>query len=123
MRTDPPATEVDRLLEEVWGVLEPYVDVAPHQEQQLREGLRRVLTPASLEDYDLKRGDQVRYVAPGRKRAQPGRVAGINRDGSVLLATDSGATRSIRPEALLREQAGPRGGKSWVQVKTNKTNN
>lgn len=119
-------SEVENLVNAVMDVIDPYLGPGSarlrHRKDihadAIRQAVTKILTPPSLEDYGLQRGEQVRYIAHGKARARPARVTGINRDGSVLLATDSGATRSILPESLQREKAGPRGGKSWVPVTT-----
>lgn len=77
----------------------------------LREGIRKILTPPSLSDYDLVIGQEVKFVPPNQTNKRTGRVKGMNADGSIYIQDSKKAFgRSIHVEDLYVEVAGPRGG-------------
>ena len=73
-------------------------------------------TPApSLGELSLRVGDRVRFRRSAGQHWQEGVVEGRERDGSVALRDEKGASRSIRFEQLEVYRARSRGGR-WEQV-------
>ena len=54
----------------------------------------------SLGELSLRRGDKVRFRRAAGQRWSHGLVEARERDGSVALRDDKGASRAIRPELL-----------------------
>ncbi len=85
--------------------------VEPYHIEELREEIRKVLTPPSLSDYDLVIGQEVKFVPPNQTNKRTGRVKGMNADGSIYIQDSKKAFgRSIHVGDLYVEVAGPRGG-------------
>lgn len=72
--------------------------------------------PDGLVALGLRPGDRVRFRRRDTGRWREGRVVGRERDGSVALRDQRGASRSIRPEQLEVRSVGPRGGVIWEPV-------
>lgn len=61
----------------------------------------------------LRAGEAVRWRAPGYRRWRPGTVSHRERDGSVTIRDDRGATRSLPVEGIEVSVTGPRGRRGW----------
>jgi len=72
-----------------------------------------VRTATSLNALGLRPGEEVRFQAHGGGRWRRGVVSRRERDGSVTVADDDGATRSLAVERIEVRRAGPRGGRGW----------
>jgi hypothetical protein len=73
-------------------------------------------TPPDLRALGLVAGDRVRWRDRERARWREGRVVGRERDGSVGVRDDRGASRALRPGRLEVRARGPRGGTVWEPV-------
>lgn len=102
----------------IFELVEPYCnDLQPHHEQEIRDGILKILTPPSLEDYGLLVGQKIKFVPGGFVHRKDGHVLGINADGSVYVQDHAkNFGRSIMPQDLYIEIPGPRGGSSWQRL-------
>jgi hypothetical protein len=73
-------------------------------------------TPPDLRALGLVAGDRVRWRDREGARWREGRVVGRERDGSVGVRDDRGASRALRPGRLEVRSRGPRGGTVWEPV-------
>ena len=71
--------------------------------------------PPSLGELSLTVGDRVRFRRGAGQRWHEGVVEGRERDGSVALRDEKGASRSIRAE-LLEVYRSERGSSRWDKV-------
>lgn len=93
----------------------------PGSQAELRGDITKILTPPCLDDYNLVIGQEVKFVPATGKNSKPGRVTGINSDGSILIADDGRAySRSIVADNVFVKLIGPRGGTSWVPLRGEK---
>ncbi len=61
----------------------------------------------------LDRGEPIRWRPVGGGRWRPGSVSHRERDGSVAIHDQTGATRSVPVQAIRVALTGPRGGREW----------
>lgn len=61
-------------------------------------------------------GDRVRWRARPGARWREGRVEGLERDGSIAVRDERGASRALRQERLEVAGRGPRGAATWEPV-------
>jgi hypothetical protein len=73
-------------------------------------------TPPDLRALGLVAGDRVRWRDREGARWREGRVIGRERDGSVGVRDDRGASRALWPGRLEVRARGPRGGTVWEPV-------
>jgi len=77
---------------------------------------------ASSEQADVLRriglvaGEPVRFKRADRGRWQEGRIARVERDGSITVHDSHGAARSLRPERLEVRRPGRRGKLRWCPL-------
>lgn len=64
----------------------------------------------------LVAGEAVRFKRADRGRWQEGRIARVERDGSITVHDSHGAARSLRPERLEVKRPGRRGRLRWCPV-------
>jgi hypothetical protein len=76
----------------------------------------RSASPPDLTPLGLVVGDRVRWRDRSRARWREGRVVGRERDGSVGVRDERGASRALHPERLEVASRGPRGGATWEPV-------
>ena len=74
-------------------------------------------TTGGLDDLGLVPGDRVRWRDRPGARWREGRVTGRERDGSVGVRDDRGASRALVAERLEVRARGPRGGVVWDPVR------
>ncbi|QQS24356.1 MAG: hypothetical protein IPM43_13230 [Actinomycetota bacterium] len=74
------------------------------------------LQEASLVRFGLHPGEPVRFRKGERGRWHHGRLAAVERDGSLLLHDADGAARSLRPERIEVRRPGSRGRLRWCNV-------
>ncbi|MEY3617441.1 MAG: hypothetical protein RL726_139 [Actinomycetota bacterium] len=64
----------------------------------------------------LTAGEEVRFRRADRGRWQTGRIACVERDGSITVHDSHGAARSLRPEKLEVLRPGKRRKSVWTPV-------
>jgi hypothetical protein len=81
-----------------------------------------VVSRSSSEQADVLRriglvaGEEVRFRRADRGRWQSGRIACVERDGSITVHDSHGAARSLRPEKLEVLRPGKRRKDVWTPV-------
>jgi hypothetical protein len=81
-----------------------------------REPTPAALTESALLEVGLRVGDRVRFRRTGGGAWKEAVVERRERDGSVGVRDDRGATRAISVERLQVRSTGPRGGAIWDSV-------
>ena len=71
---------------------------------------------AILHSIGLTAGEEVRFRRADRGRWQVGRIACVERDGSITVHDAHGAARSLRPERLEVKRPGKRKKLTWQAV-------
>ena len=71
---------------------------------------------AVLHSIGLTAGEEVRFRRADRGRWQTGRIAYVERDGSITVHDAHGAARSLRPEHLEVKRPGKRKKLTWQAV-------
>ena len=66
-----------------------------------------------LAAFGLRAGASVRFRRGGRGRWHAGRLERIERDGSIGVRDEKGASRALRAELVEVATDGPRGGARW----------
>jgi hypothetical protein len=61
----------------------------------------------------LRVGERVRFQQADKSRWQTGVVRKIERDGSVGIVDDKGASRAVKVEQVEVRRTGPRGAAGW----------
>lgn len=61
----------------------------------------------------LRVGERVRFQQADKSRWQTGVVRRIERDGSIGIVDDKGASRAVRVEHVEVRNTGPRGAAGW----------
>jgi hypothetical protein len=72
--------------------------------------------PPTLDGLGLAVDDRVRWRDRKSSRWREGRVVGRERDGSVGVRDERGASRALRADRLEVRDRGPRGGVVWEPV-------
>jgi hypothetical protein len=70
----------------------------------------------SLAEVGLRKGDRVRFRRRDSERWKEATVERRERDGSIGLRDDKGASRAIDVDRLEVRTKGPRGGDIWESV-------
>jgi hypothetical protein len=73
-------------------------------------------TPSPVAQLGLRIGDVVRFRRRENERWKTGRVVGREKDGSVSVRDEKGASRAITLDRLEVKDSGPRGGTVWESV-------
>ena len=72
----------------------------------------------TLDEFNLRPGDRVRFQRTSGTTWHEAKVIGVERDGSVALRDEKGAARSIAPHRLEVRVRSRRGALSWESVLT-----
>jgi hypothetical protein len=68
---------------------------------------------SGLDELGLRAGDRVRFRGKERGRWHEGVVVGRERDGSISVRDERGASRALHLERLEVRRTGPRGRPRW----------
>lgn len=74
------------------------------------------MTEKSLADFGLEPGSKVRFRRRSNEQWKPATVHRIERDGSIGLRDQKGASCAIRPDHIQIQVRGPRGGLRWEHL-------
>lgn len=69
--------------------------------------------PVDLAAFGLRAGESIRFRRNGRGRWHVGRLERIERDGSIGVRDDKGASRALRAELVEVAATGPKGASRW----------
>ena len=66
-----------------------------------------------LAAFGLRSGEAIRFRRGDRGRWHGGRLERIERDGSIGIRDEKGASRALRPEVVEVAATGPKGAHRW----------